>query len=75
MLKSSLCDYSDAYTLVRGTITITWEATNVPAKQTGKINKGVIFKSYAPCTHCISEIYNTQINISCKKSESFDANV
>ena len=33
MLKSSLCDYSDAYVLVSGTITITREGNNDAAKE------------------------------------------
>ena len=32
MLKSSLCDYSDAYILVKGTITITAEENNAAAR-------------------------------------------
>ena len=60
VLKSSLCDYSDAYILVRGTITI----NNTAAQSAGanNINKKVIFKNCAPFTNCISEINNTQIN-------------
>ena len=33
MLKSSLCDYSDAYVLVSGTIRITGEEDNDAAKK------------------------------------------
>ena len=33
MLKSSLCDYSDAYILVSGTITITGQGADDAAKQ------------------------------------------
>ena len=60
MLKSSLCDYSDAYILVKGTITI----NNTAAQGVGanNINKKVIFKNCAPFTNCISEINNTQID-------------
>ena len=60
MLKSSLCDYSDAYILVKGTITI----NNTAAQGAGanNINKKVIFKNWAPFTNCISEINNTQID-------------
>ena len=32
MLKSNLCDYSDAYILVKGTITITAEENNAAAR-------------------------------------------
>ena len=58
MLKSSLCDYSDAYILVKGTITVNNTAgTNANANNT---DKKVIFKNCAPFTDCISEINNTQ---------------
>ena len=60
MLKSSLCDYSDAYSLVKGTITVNnTAAADADANNT---NKKVIFKNCAPFTNCISEINNTQID-------------
>ena len=60
MLKSSLCDYSDAYILVKGTITVTnTAAADADANNT---NKKVIFKNCAPFTNCISEINNTQVD-------------
>ena len=56
MLKSSLCDYSDAYILVKGTITVNKTvAANI-------INRKVIFKNCAPFTNCMSEINNTQVD-------------
>ena len=58
MLKSSLCDYSDAYILVKGTISVTNTAGAAP----NIINKKVIFKNCASFTNCISEINNTQID-------------
>ena len=45
MIRSNLCDYSDAYILVSETITITWEGADDAAKQADEINKGVIFKN------------------------------
>ena len=54
MLKSSLCDYSDAYILVKGKITITEAGADVAARQADKRDKGVAFKNYAPFTNCIS---------------------
>ena len=39
MLRSSLCDYADAYILVKGTITITGEGDDVAAKQLEQKNK------------------------------------
>ena len=44
MLKSCLCDYSDAYMFVKGTITITGAGDDAAAKQADERNKGVIFK-------------------------------
>ena len=60
MLKSTLCDYSDAYILVKGTITV--NNTAVQGAGANNINKKVIFKNCAPFTNCISEINNTQID-------------
>ena len=60
MLKSSLCDYSDAYILVKGTISVNNTAAQGAAAN--NTNKKVIFKNCAPFTNCISEINNTQID-------------
>ena len=60
MLKSSLCDYSDAYILVKGTISVNNTAAQGAAAN--NTNKKVIFKNCAPFTSCISEINNTQID-------------
>ena len=58
MLRSSLCDYGDAYILVKGTITVNnTTATDADANNT---NKKVIFKNCDPFTNCISEINNTE---------------
>ena len=62
MLKSSLCDYSDAYILVKGTITITGAGDNAAAKQADERDKGVVFENCAPFTNFISEINNTQVD-------------
>ena len=60
MPKSSLCDYSDAYILVKGTITVNnTAAADADANNT---NKKVIFKNYAPLTDCIIEIINTKVD-------------
>ena len=59
MLKSSFCDYSDAYILVKGTITVNnIAAADADANNT---NKKVIFKNWAPFINCINEINNTQV--------------
>ena len=60
MLKSSLCDYSDTYILVKGTITVNNTAAQGAAAN--NTNKKVIFKNCAPFTNCLSEINNTQID-------------
>ena len=60
MLRSSLCDYSDAYILVKGNITVNNNAGAGAAAN--NIGKKVIFKNCAPFTSCISKINNTQID-------------
>ena len=60
MLKSSLCDYSVAYILVKETITV--NNTAAAAADANNTNKKVIFKNCAPFTNCISEINNTQVD-------------
>ena len=65
MLMSNLCDYADAYILVKGTITITGEgdaAAAAAAKQADERDKGVTFKNCAPFTKGISRINNTDID-------------
>ena len=62
MLKSSLCDYSDAYILVKGTITITGAGGDAAARQADGRDKSVAFKTCAPFTNCIREINNTQVD-------------
>ena len=47
MLKSSLCDYSDAYILVKRRITIIGVGNDPAPRQADGRNKGVIFKSCA----------------------------
>ena len=58
MLKSSLCDYSDAYVHVKGAITVNNTAA---AANNNNTNKKVIFKNCAPFTICISKINDTQV--------------
>ena len=59
MSRSSLCDYSDAYILVGGTLTITGARNDDAVRQLDERNKGVIFKNCAPFSDCITEINNT----------------
>ena len=60
MLKSSLCDYSDAYILVKGNITVNNTVAEGAAANNTK--KKAIFKNCAPFTNCIRKINNTQID-------------
>ena len=60
MLKSSLCDYSDAYIPVKGTISV--NNTAAAGAAVNNDDKKVIFKNCAPFTNCISEISNTQVD-------------
>ena len=62
MLRSSLCDYADAYILVKGTITITGAGDDAAARRADERNKGVIFKNCAPFTKCISKINDAEID-------------
>ena len=61
-MKSSLCDYSDAYILVKGRIKIIEARDDAGARQADEQNKGVIFKNFAPFINYISEINNTQMD-------------
>ena len=59
MPKSSLCDYSDGYILVKGTITV----PNIAAAGADANNvKKVTFKNCPPFINRISEINNTQVD-------------
>ena len=58
MLRSSLCDYSDTYILIKGTITtINTAAQDQP---NNGANRKAIFKNLTPFTKCISKI--TQVD-------------
>ena len=48
MLRSSLCNYSDAYILVKGNILV--NNTAAAAASANNTNKNVIFKNCAPFT-------------------------
>ena len=55
MLRSDLCDFSDAYIDVEGNIIVTNPAN-------AKRNKSVAFKNNAPFINCISKINGVQID-------------
>ena len=62
MLRSSLCDYSDAsiYVIVASaTITV---SNTAAAGAAANNKKNIIIKNCAPFTNCISQINNTQID-------------
>ena len=57
ILRSSLCDYSDAYILVKDTITVTAPGVNNDANnKRDKKNRPVILKNNAPFVSCITRI-------------------
>ena len=56
MLRSDLCDFSDAYIVVEGDITL--EGDNDANKQ----NKNLAFKNNAPFINCISKINGVKID-------------
>ena len=59
MLRPNLCDYSDAYILVKQTIAVNNTGT---AAAPNNRNKKLIFKNCTPFVKCISEINNIQID-------------
>ena len=58
ILRSSLCDYRDAYILVKGTIAVAKETEAAP----NNAKKKLILKNCVPFTSCISRLNNTQID-------------
>ena len=62
MLKSNLCNYSDAYILAKGRIKISGTGSDAAARQADERNKEVIFKNCAPFMERISRINNTQVD-------------
>ena len=56
MLRSDLCDFSDAYIVVKGDITL--EGDN----DANKRNKNLAFKNNAPFINCISKINGIKID-------------
>ena len=55
MLTSDLCDYSDAYIVVKGTITIV-------RPNDAKRSKSVAFKNNSPFISCISKMNGVKID-------------
>ena len=59
-LRSSLCDYGDAYILAKGNISV--NNTAAAGADANNAAKKVIFKNCALFTNCISKINNSQID-------------
>ena len=57
MIRSSLCDYGDAYILVKGTMTV--RNTAAAGVAVNNTNKKVIFKNCAPFADCVTKVNNT----------------
>ena len=62
MLRSDLCDYSDVYIVVKGTIDLGIDGENDMTQQ------GAVFKNIAPFRSWISKINNTFVDT----AEDFD---
>ena len=62
MIRSNLCDYSDAYIVVSGTIKITGSEHDDAEKNADERDKGVIIKKCAQFTERISNINNYYSN-------------
>ena len=60
MIRSSLCDSSDAYIHVKGSITV--PDTSAQGAAVNNRNNKVIFINCAPNINCISQIINKQID-------------
>ena len=56
MLRSDLCDFSDAYIDVKGEVTVTGGSNN------SRKNRPLAFKNNAPFINCISKINNVLID-------------
>ena len=57
MLRSDLCDYSDAYILVKGTITVNGVVNGVE-NEILRRNRQLILKNNAPFVSCMTKINN-----------------
>ena len=51
MLRSDLCDFSDAYIVVKGIVTV-----SADERDRDEMNRQVILKNNAPFISCISKI-------------------
>ena len=60
MKRSNLCNYSDAYILLKEIITVL--NTTAAAAAVNNTNEKLIFENHARFTDWITEINNTQVN-------------
>ena len=63
MLRSDLCDYSDAYIFVKGNVTVTNPDNDA-------YDKKLAFKNNVPFTSCIWKINNTLMDIITNKTKN-----
>lgn len=54
--NSSLCDHSDVYILVKGTVINTGAQRDVAARQRDQRSEQIAFKNFAPFSDCINKI-------------------
>ena len=60
MIRSNLCDYSDTFILIKGTLTV--QDTAGASATVNNTNKKVIFKYCTPFTDWITKINNMQVD-------------
>ena len=60
IISSNLCDYKDAYILIKGTIIA--RNTAAAGESVRNANKRFIFKNCAPFTDSITKINKTQVD-------------
>ena len=62
MLNASLCDYTYAYILVAGRITVVGQGADTAEITADRNNKEVVFKNCAPFIKCICKINNAEVD-------------
>ena len=64
MLRTSLCDFSEAYIVLKGEVRVNANASAGPPARTeiqNASNKSFVFKNCAPFTNCITKINSTTV--------------
>ena len=62
MINASLCDYSVAYILVKGRMTVVIQGADDAAIATDRNNKEVVFKNCALIINCTKKINNAKVD-------------